>query len=267
MFVVIANLIAAVPISGIRMISIEMTPTAIPNHVALTRRHLDNSQIAVVRAVFFAREDELRRIYLDCVSDRTAETAHWTELILKNQPSPAAIFYFLRWLDGENWFKRRVELYRASRHWQSRLLCIGAASGWTRERDDAFELVINGLEDKSIEVVLSSMRGCAYSLRHEAIPYLDELKVRLIGKNGPRHREADRLIGNTLAAIRTQNHHRFVGESPNVGLNFWPWDESTMSMARLDLDWHSRVLHRSLGERLAELGLPPLPEFVRVELE
>ncbi len=262
---VIASLTAAAPTKGTRTISREMiqTVTLDPNR---SRSSLTAQQIGVVKAIFFSEEGFLRDSYRRAVPNRAAESAYWMERIRTNQQTPNAVFYFLRWLADDNWFGPTEELYLSSKHWQARLLCIGSASRWARDHDAAFQVVLKGLSDKSIEVAASAVRGCAYSLNSSALPHLIDLKERLAEMGSARCREAEILIENTFAAIKTQNHHRFCGTSPRVGLVMWPWDDDNISMAELDLNWRLRVLHRELGERFGALGCEPLPELRFINL-
>jgi hypothetical protein len=239
------------------------TVTHDPNH---SRPQLTTQQISLLKELFFAEEGFLRERYRGAVPSRAAELAYWIDRIRTNQQTPNAVFYFLRWLADEDWFESTQELYFSSKHWQARLLCIGYSSRWARDDDAAFQLVLKGLQDRSVEVAISAVRGCAYSLNSAAVAHLIELRKKLAGKSSARCREGEVLIENTIAAIETQNHHRFCGTSPRMGLVLWPWDDDKISMAELDLNWRLRVLNRELSERLSELGLELLPEFRDLKL-
>lgn len=225
---------------------------------------LNDHEIQLLKSVFFRQEARLREHYILAVPNRSVEMDYWKSLLLDNQPTPNGIFYFIRWLADDDWFGPTRELYERCRCWQSRILCIGSASRWTREHDSAFKLTLKGLQDKSFEVVLSAIRGCAYSLRHEAIPSLEALRRNLVDKKHIRVSEAEIAIGRALTAIRTQNHHRYAGETPQVGLTMWPWDANKMYLAELDLNWRLRVLHGDLSRRLVDLGFTSLPAYASI---
>lgn len=69
-----------------------------------------------------------------------------------------------------------LKKYKSSRKWQVRSSCVYHSIRYSRSVQDAVQLGLEALSDKSKVVRYRACMLLAYSLRKEAIPYLEELK-------------------------------------------------------------------------------------------
>jgi hypothetical protein len=106
-----------------------------------------------------------------------------------------------------------AEFYPKARKWQARAAVIFHAMRYARASEPAFQLGLTALRDKATIVRYRACGLCAYSLRNDAIPHLQELL---------RHSDADTVADAKAAidAIRSRNHHYFVDRS-HSGRSFW----------------------------------------------
>lgn len=110
------------------------------------------------------------------------------------------------------------EAFPLFRKWQGRTSLVYHAIRYARISEDAFQLGLMAITDKSVMV---RYRGCgllAYSLRTEAVAPLE----RLLDHPVPR---TDQDIRAALDAIRSGNHHRFV-DRDNSGMTTWRVNEN-----------------------------------------
>jgi HEAT repeat protein len=108
-------------------------------------------------------------------------------------------------------------LYPRARKWEGRALLVYFATHQARGSNDAFQLGIAALHDKSYAVRHRACGLCAYSLRRDAIPALQALL---------RHKDS-RTVEDARAAmdaIRHQNHHYFH-DRDHCGSIFWVVNE------------------------------------------
>jgi hypothetical protein len=95
-----------------------------------------------------------------------------------------------------------ANFYPRARKWQGRAWLIYQAIRYSRVSEDAFQLGLNALNDKSSVVRYRACSLCAYSLRHEAIPVLKTLLSH----------QDQKTVADTRAAIdaiQHQNHNYF----------------------------------------------------------
>lgn len=104
-------------------------------------------------------------------------------------------------------------VFAETRAWQGRVALVFHCIRFARSSGAAFELGLRGLQDKSYMVRYRACGLLAYSLRQDALPHLEPLLT---------HRDERTIEDATaaIAAITSQNHHRFVDRS-NSGRSFW----------------------------------------------
>jgi hypothetical protein len=95
-----------------------------------------------------------------------------------------------------------VNFYPHAKKWQGRAWLIYQAIRYSRTLDDAFQLGLRALHDKSSVVRYRACSLCAYSLRHEAIPVLKTF----LGHQDQKTVEDARAA---IDAIQHQNHNYF----------------------------------------------------------
>ena len=94
-----------------------------------------------------------------------------------------------------------VEQYPTFRRWQGRVALVYHSMSYARTREDAYQLGLLALEDKSSAVRFWAVSLLAYSLRKEALPAL-----KAAAKKEPKVRDDIRAA---IVAIKKQNHHLF----------------------------------------------------------
>ena len=92
--------------------------------------------------------------------------------------------------------------YQRSRAWQERASCVYHAIKFARESQEAFELGVNALRDKSKVVRYRAAMLLAISQRREAIPHLQQLQT--LGGTSAADAKA------ALQAIESGNQNLFV---------------------------------------------------------
>ncbi len=107
-----------------------------------------------------------------------------------------------------------LKRFGSCRKWAARCSYVYHAIRYARDCQDAIELGMQALQDKSIKV---RYRGCmllAYSLRKDLLP-----KLRRIASEIPANSQDDLLA--TIDAIENENHHYFADRdhSGRVTLN------------------------------------------------
>jgi hypothetical protein len=115
-----------------------------------------------------------------------------------------------------------AEAFPKTRTWQGRVALVFHCIRFARSSASAFDLGLRGLQDKSYMVRYRACGVLAYSLRRDALPHLKLLLA---------HRDKRTIedAAAAIAAITSQNHHRFVDRS-NSGSTFWevnPGDRPT----------------------------------------
>ena len=106
-----------------------------------------------------------------------------------------------------------AEFYPQARKWQGRVALLFHSIRYARTSEAAFQLGVAGLRDKAS---MARYRACgllAYSLREDAIPYLEELL----------HHQDSKTVADAKAAIdaiRQKNHHYFIDRT-HSGTSFW----------------------------------------------
>lgn len=120
------------------------------------------------------------------VTDWKANEAIWPQLA----PLGIAVVPYLR------------EAYPTIKKWQGRKVLVHHAVKFARESEDAFQLGLAALGDRSIAVVYSACMLLAYALRDDA---MEPLNMVLAHKD-------QRAVSDARAAmdaIRHRNHHYF----------------------------------------------------------
>ena len=131
-----------------------------------------------------------------------AEEAAWTNL----KPLGIAVVPHL------------VDAYSRFTKWQGRCSLVFHSIRYARLSDEAFQLGIAALKDKSTVVRYRACGLLAYSLRKDALPALRE---------AARHNDT-RTVADAIAAmdaITRQNHHLFIDRG-HTGRSFWEVNES-----------------------------------------
>lgn len=106
-----------------------------------------------------------------------------------------------------------LEAFPRFRRWQARTSLVYHATRYARRSNEAFQLGLLGVQDKSTVV---RYRGCgvlAYSLRRDALTTLKEL---LSHSDQRTVQDAEAAID----AIELQNHHLFIDRT-HSGLSRW----------------------------------------------
>jgi len=108
--------------------------------------------------------------------------------------------------------------YPRAKTWQGRASLVFHSLRFARESEDAYQLGIAALEDKSTIVRYRACGLCAYSLRKDALP---ALRALLSHKDIKTVEDAAAAID----AIESQNHHLFV-DRDRSGRSSWIVNES-----------------------------------------
>ncbi len=106
-----------------------------------------------------------------------------------------------------------AEFYPEARKWQGRTSLLFHSVRYARTSEAAFQLGLAGLRDKAY---VARYRACgllAYSLRKDALPYLEELLHHSDSKTATDAKAA-------IDAIRKENHHYFIDRT-HSGKSFW----------------------------------------------
>lgn len=106
-----------------------------------------------------------------------------------------------------------AEYFVRTKKAQGRVALVFHAIRFARESEAAFELGLLALNDKATLVRYRACGLCAYSLRKEAIPYLERLLRHTDVKTVEDARAA-------IDAIRRKNHHYFIDRS-HSNSTFW----------------------------------------------
>ena len=106
-----------------------------------------------------------------------------------------------------------LEAYPRFKKWQGRVELVYRATRCSRTRDDAYRLGILALADKAAIVRYRACGLLAYSLRRDAIPFLETLLSHPT-KDTAEHAAA------AIDAIKHQNHNYFIDRS-HTGRGFW----------------------------------------------
>lgn len=111
-----------------------------------------------------------------------------------------------------------LEHYRASRSWRSRVSCVFFAIPYARDSDDAVQLGIEALKDKSKVVRYRACSLLAYSLRDDTVSNLRQLLLH----NDESTVEYARAA---IDAVEYRNHHFFLDRS-HTGKITWTVEEN-----------------------------------------
>lgn len=103
--------------------------------------------------------------------------------------------------------------YPTARRWQQRTALVFHAIRYARTSEEAFQLGLTALADRSYMVRYRACGLLAYSLRRDAIPALEELLTHRDKRTVEDARAA-------LDAIKRRNHHLFV-DRDHSGRSFW----------------------------------------------
>lgn len=114
---------------------------------------------------------------------------------------------------GEDIAAYYLEAYPRFKKWQGRVDLVYRATRYSRTRDEAYRLGILALADKAAIVRYRACGLLAYSLRRDAIPFLETLLSHPT-KDTAEHAAA------AIDAINHQNHNYFVDRS-HTGRGFW----------------------------------------------
>ncbi|MYN47653.1 hypothetical protein GTP23_21685 [Pseudoduganella sp. FT93W] len=106
-----------------------------------------------------------------------------------------------------------ADAYGSTKKAQGRVALIFHAIRFARDSEAAFELGIRALKDKATLVRYRACGVCAYSLRPDAIPHLEELLEH------PDAKTAEDAVA-AIDAIKRKNHHYFIDRS-HSGTSFW----------------------------------------------
>ena len=106
-----------------------------------------------------------------------------------------------------------LEAYPRFKKWQGRVELVYRATRYSRTRDEAYRLGVIALADKAAIVRYRACGVLAYSLRRDAIPFLETL-LSHPAKDTAEHAAA------AIDAIRHQNHNYFIDRS-HTGRGFW----------------------------------------------
>jgi hypothetical protein len=133
---------------------------------------------------------------LDTASTSAEEVA-WLEL----KPLGIAVVPYL------------VEAYASFKKWQGRTSLVFHSIRYARVSEEAFQLGLSALKDKSTVVRYRACSLLAYSMRQDALPSLTAACSHPDSKT-----VADAIAA--VDAIRNKNHHLFVDRSRS-GSFFW----------------------------------------------
>jgi hypothetical protein len=135
-------------------------------------------------------------------SDSTRATGH------KRRPLGSS---FVLW--ARRSFLNLAEIYPNIRKLEGRRAVVFHAIRHARTTEAAFQLGVAALNDRASIVRYRACCILAYSLRRDAIPYLEKMLAHKDGKTA-----ADALAA--IDAIKCQNHHYFV-DRDHSGRQFW----------------------------------------------
>ena len=114
---------------------------------------------------------------------------------------------------GEGIVACYLEVYPRFKKWQGRVELVYRATRYSRTRDDAYRLGILALADKAAIVRYRACGLLAYSLRRDAIPFLETLLTHPT-KDTAEHAAA------AIDAINHQNHNYYVDRT-HTCRGFW----------------------------------------------
>lgn len=97
-----------------------------------------------------------------------------------------------------------LEKYRKSRDWGCRCSCVYHSISYSRKVDEAVQLGIEALADRSKAVHYRACMLLAYSLNEKALPALQELELH------GRHKESRENAQAAIDAIKNQNTNYFL---------------------------------------------------------
>jgi hypothetical protein len=106
-----------------------------------------------------------------------------------------------------------AEAYASFKKWQGRTSLVFHSIRYARTSEEAFQLGLAALKDKSTVVRYRACGLLAYSLRQDALPSL------AAACSHPDRKTAEDSIA-AVDAIRNRNHHLFVDRS-HSGSSFW----------------------------------------------
>ena len=106
-----------------------------------------------------------------------------------------------------------LEAYPRFKKWQGRVELVCGVTKYSRTKDEAFRLGVLALADKAAIVRYRACGVLAYSLRRDAIPFLETLLSHPT-KDTAEHAAA------AIDAINHQNHNYFIDRS-HTGRGFW----------------------------------------------
>lgn len=126
---------------------------------------------------------------LDTV-DKIEQASVWNEIKQMSVDIPFNLHYF----------------YPTFKKWQGRAFLLNKGIHYVRrEREDAYQLGIVALNDKSSIVRYCAIELIAYAQRKEAIPFLEKLLTHS-------DRSTQEHTKRAIHALKKQNHHLFLGE-------------------------------------------------------
>ncbi|MBK8255999.1 MAG: hypothetical protein IPK82_25445 [Polyangiaceae bacterium] len=96
------------------------------------------------------------------------------------------------------------ERYRSTKTWKARAGCLFHAARYARVSEDAFQLGVEALSDKSKPVRYQAALLLAYSQREDALPALRAAVSKVESDTGAADLRA------AIDAIESRNHHYFV---------------------------------------------------------
>jgi hypothetical protein len=141
---------------------------------------------------------EIRRLVANLDVARTSEEdAAWEKL----RPLGSKVLPFF------------VEYYPKMKKWQGRVSLVFHSISFARDHDDAFSLGIKATGDKSTVVRYRACMLLAYSLRKDALPYLQALLSHTDRKTAEDAKAA-------IDAIENNNHNYFI-DREHSGQMFW----------------------------------------------
>jgi hypothetical protein len=106
-----------------------------------------------------------------------------------------------------------LEAYPTTKKWQGRLALVFHSIKYARTSEAAFHLGLIACEDKAALVRYRACGLLAYSLRADALPYLEAL-------SGHRDVRTVEDAAAAIDAIRSRNHHYFIDRG-HTGQIFW----------------------------------------------
>ena len=129
--------------------------------------------------------------------------------------------------------------YPCFRTWQGRCALVFYATRYARISEDAFQLGLTAITDKSYMVRYRACGVLAYSLRKDALPALDEAAT-----------DAKPLVATSALAARNailaKNHHLFADRSLS-GRTMWTVNEGDSAPGEAAPPLPSRLTRMRLG--------------------